>query len=405
MKILCISKYASPSKYGVGARLYYLAKKISDSGNNVTLVSSDSNHLATYPISRKTFNYETIGNLNHTWIRTYKYGKSSSIKRFLSWIDFDFKLFRMKIQKENIPDVVIISSLSLTTIVYGIHLKRKYKCKLIFEVRDIYPLTLTEEMGFSKYHPAVLLFSILERKAYKKSDLIVGTMPNLSEHVRNILKKDKYVFHSPIGIPEIWNRPVEESIQISQLFPKNKIIVGYAGSMGKSNALESLVLAIKQMEILNPNIYFVLVGEGEKKHDLLSLFRNLNNVTLGPKIKQSEVPYFLSKCDILYLSTHPSRIWEFGQSMNKVIDYMMSGKPVVASYNGYQSMLNEANSGVFIPVNSTEMIIESILKYAEMSHYMRKEIGQQGKEWVTKFYNYDKLSEDYLNEIKRICGK
>jgi hypothetical protein len=80
------------------------------------------------------------------------------------------------------------------------------------------------------------------------------------------------------------------------------------------------------------------------------------NVNIGPRIDQYEIPYFLSKCDILYLSTHDSKIWDYGQSMNKLVDYMMAVNLWLASYSGYSSMLNEAESGVFIP-NSPDSII------------------------------------------------
>ena len=37
----------------------------------------------------------------------------------------------------------------------------------------------------------------------------------------------------------------------------------------------------------------------------------------------------LSRCDLLYFSVHVSTVWKYGQSLNKVIDYMLAGKPVV----------------------------------------------------------------------------
>ena len=92
----------------------------------------------------------------------------------------------------------------------------------------------------------------------------------------------------------------------------------------------------------------MLVGSGEFKEDYKKKLAGLQNVTLGPKIPSEQVPTFLSLCDILYLSTRPSKVWEYGQSMNKMIEYMLAGKPIIASYSGYQSMLNEASCGIFI---------------------------------------------------------
>jgi glycosyltransferase involved in cell wall biosynthesis len=297
------------------------------------------------------------------------------------------------------PDVVIISSLSLLTIIYGLHLKSIYKCKLVFEIRDIYPLTLTEELGVSKWHPITLFLGVIEKIGYKKSDLIVGTMPNLKAHVKEIIKEDKEVFFSPIGINAIWSNALLSKISIDHLFPKEeKFIVGYAGSIGISNALDSFIEAINKMSEYE-DIFFILVGDGDLKETYIDKVVGMSNVIFGPKIPQVEVPSFLNKCDLLYLSAKNSKIWDYGQSMNKIIDYMMAGKPVVASYSGYPSMLNEADSGLFIPSNDVEAIIEAVLSYKNMSSNERELYGSRGKNWVKVNHSYVNISREYVNKI------
>lgn len=397
--IWCISKYASPPNYGVGSKLFSIAKYFSDMESDVVLISSDSNHLAKYPKSEETYNHEAYGNLHHIWIKTLKYSKSASLKRILSWFDFEYKLYRLDKKSLEKPDVVIVSSLSLLTILYGIHLKNKYNCKLVFEVRDIYPLTLTEELGVSKWNPMVLLLSVVEKIGYKKADTIVGTMPNLKDHVEEIIGYKKQVFYSPIGIHAIWSKKMVSSDEVDKLFPNtDHLIIGYAGSMGISNALDCFIDTIQLMAEYK-DIYFVLVGDGDLKPLYKERLSKIKNATLGPKLKQNEVPYFLSKCDILYLSTKDSRVWKYGQSMNKLIDYMMSSKPVIASYSGYQSMLNEANSGIFVKTNDTDGIIDAILHFKNMSPAERSAYGDRGRTWVEKNHSYEKIAKDYYKRI------
>ncbi|SPP31955.1 hypothetical protein ARAF_1623 [Arsenophonus endosymbiont of Aleurodicus floccissimus] len=84
--------------------------------------------------------------------------------------------------------MIIVSSLSLLTIINGLFLKKKYKCKLIFEIRDIWPLTIVEEEKFSKYNPFVQFLSLIEYIGYRYLDAIVGMMPNLIENVDNIVR-------------------------------------------------------------------------------------------------------------------------------------------------------------------------------------------------------------------------
>jgi hypothetical protein len=112
-------------------------------------------------------------------------------------------LFRLDIRKLEKPDVVIISSLSLLTVFYGLYLKKICGCKFVVEIRDIYPLTFTEELGVPSYNPIVWIFKHIERIGYKNADLIVGTMPNLTSHVKDVLGYEKEVFFSPLGINRI----------------------------------------------------------------------------------------------------------------------------------------------------------------------------------------------------------
>lgn len=102
---------------------------------------------------------------------------------------------------------------------------------------------------------------------------------------------------------------------------------------------------------------------------------------------------------MLYLSTHDSKIWDYGQSLNKLIDYMMSGKPVVASYSGYQSMLNEANSGFFIPTNNVVSIVNAIKYFKDMDPSERACYGKRGKAWVEENHNYKNIALKYCNKI------
>lgn len=401
MNIWCISKYASIPKFGAAARLFYLAKEFAIKNNEVLLITSDSNHLSKFPASKKRYNFEKEAGIDICWIKTKKYVKTASIARVLSWFDFELGLFALDRTKFSRPDVVIVSSLSLLSVVYGYYLKRKYNATLVFEVRDIWPLTLVVEGGFSRWHPLSLFLGVIERFGYRKADLIVGTMPRLDLHVENVIGSRKDVFCSPLGLDNSQVSGLEAAQELDRHFPENKTIIGYAGSMGISNALEPFINCIEQLNT-NSNVHFLLVGGGDLKDSYIDRLKSNQNVTFLTKIKQEKVQYFLSKCDILYLSTHDSEIWKYGQSMNKVVQYMLSGKPIIASYSGYESMLNEAESGIFVPSNNTELLKAAILEYVEMSNEQREDIGCRGTKWIIENRMYNKLAEDYLKRIKAI---
>lgn len=401
MKIWFISKYASPPKYAKApSRLFYLAKEMNKQNNDVHLITSDANHFSSMPETNKIFNHEHQDGVNITWIKTKKYFKTASLDRILSWLDFEWKLFRMPIPKNDKPDVVIVSSLSIFSIIYGYYLKKKFKSFLVFEIRDIWPLTLVEEGGFSKWHPLTVFIGVIEKFGYNKSDLIVGTMPNLKEHVNNMGIINKAVFCSPLGFePSNYgeqdlsiNNPFQDLIQ------QGKVLIGYAGSMGISNGLEIFIKSIKEMENYS-NIKFLLVGSGDLKEKYQQELFNNTNVLFLPRIKQSDVKYFLEVCDILYLSTQNSKVWNFGQSMNKIVEYMLAAKPIIATYTGYPSMINEANCGQFLKTSNHLDLINVFKEYSLMTSIERKTIGLNGRKWIYQNRMYNKLASEYLSKI------
>ncbi|WP_066164130.1 glycosyltransferase family 4 protein [Aliarcobacter cryaerophilus] len=401
MNILCISKYASPPNYSkVPARLFVLAKEFINLGHKTTLITSDSNHFAKFPNTDKIHNFENIDSVPLCWIKTKKYTKTASIARILSWFDFERKLFKLDLKRIDKPDVVIVSSLSIFSIIYGYYLKKKLNSFLIFEIRDIWPLTMTEEGGFSKWHPLVLLVGFIEKFGYKKADLVVGTMPKLDLHIKNILGYEKPFFCSPLGFkPNNYkDKFLKEENPFDSIFPKDKIVVGYAGSMGITNALDTFIDTIKLLKD-NQNIHFMLVGSGDLRANFEKDLENCNNVTFLPRIAQDEVKYFLQKCDILYLSTKDSKVWEYGQSMNKVVEYMLASKPIIASYTGYPSMINEANCGYFENTISANDLKEKILSIANLNENERKNLGTNGKEWIFNNRQYSKLAKEYIDKI------
>lgn len=405
MNIWLISKYNSHPSYGPGCRLLHHAVNFKKYGHEPFLISSDANHTAKFPDTNKIYNYESINDVLICWIKTFKYTRTASFKRIISWLDFEFKLFTSKFKISKNPDVVIISSLSLLTIFYGVYLKTKFRCKLIFEVRDIWPLTMTEEGNFSKWHPLVLLLKYVEMFAYKKSDLIVGTMPKLDQHVFNIIGYKKPFFCSPLGFVSN-NQKTLRNNQTNALekdFPKGKIIFGYCGSMGISNALETYISCIKDLSEKN-NIHFVFIGSGALKDKYEQILKDNNNVCFIPKISPEQVSGYLQLCDVLYLSTHNSKVWDYGQSMNKLVSYMLSAKPIIASYAGYPSMLNESNAGEFVKPNDKKLLLEKILHYATMTNEERNTLGAKGLSWITKNRNYNQLSEEYISRINEMVS-
>lgn len=405
MNIWIISKYASSFEVGFESRIFALARRFVKIGHSINVISSDSNHFGTYTEYHNLYNCEKLDGVEVLRIKTLKYKKTASIKRILSWLDFELKLFFAPLKKYEKPDIIIVSSLSLITILNGIRLKRKYKAKLVFEIRDIWPLTLVQEGGYKNSNLFVKILGQIEKFGYKKSDLIVGTMPNLKEHVENVtgVKNNKCVcvpFGFDANFYKLLNiNPTEFGLKYN--IPINKFIIGYAGSIGITNGLASFISCAKKMRN-DSSIIFALLGDGDSKSVYINETKGQENIIFIPKVKREEVASFLALCNVLYFSSLKSKIWEYGWSPNKLIDYMMAGKPVLASYSGYQSMINEAGSGFFIPSEDADALKNKLEQLFNMNPDVLNKMGIAGKQWIIKNRDWDTVAKNYSDLLCKI---
>jgi glycosyltransferase involved in cell wall biosynthesis len=372
-----------------------LAKK----GHDVVIITSDSNQLTTPPQLKAGYLLQEMDEIKILWVRTLKYRVAKSSRRILSWLHFEWCL--LWLPKKNLPrpDVVVVSSLSLLTILTGFWWKTSYKCRIVFEVRDIWPLTIIEEGGYKPSNPFVWGLSIVERLGYKYADAIVGTMPNLGEHVCNVLGYQRQTHCIPMGVDEAMfalSAALPDGYEELN-FPRDKFIVAYVGSIGISNALDTFFKCAGSKHMLeNPHIHFLVVGDGDLRTMYSDKNAHLTNLTFAPSVHKTMVQAVLSKCDLLYFSTHDSKVWKYGQSLNKIIDYMMASKPIVASYSGFPSMINEANCGTFVPAGDVSALGLKIERYAMMSKEERMMVGARGKSWLLEYRQYPKLAAQYL---------
>ncbi|MCY4380014.1 MAG: glycosyltransferase family 4 protein, partial [Proteobacteria bacterium] len=396
-----ISKYFSPkTQSSPGGRGWFLMSEIAKSGCSPVVISSDSNNLVE-PINLKNnVQIETVENVQLVWLKTIKYKVAKSPARVLSWLHFEWNLFRLNKSLIPGPDVIVVSSLSLLTILNGLLLKRRYGCRLVFEVRDIWPLSIVEQGGFSRFNPFVLFLGFVEWLGYKKSDAIVGTMPNLSEHVAKILGHEKKVHCIPMGISneQIDSVSSLEDKYVGKYLSSSKVKVVYAGTIGITNALEVFFEAAVLLKD-NCDIEFVVVGDGALRQHYVDKYRHLKNIIFAPKVSKNQVQSVLSKCDIVCFAVFPSEVWKYGQSLNKVIDYMLSGKPIVASYTGYPSMINEAECGSFSPAGNAAALAGELERYSKFSHYERESVGAKGREWLISNRKYEKLASKFSDIV------
>ncbi|RUM50248.1 MAG: glycosyltransferase WbuB [Hydrogenothermus sp.] len=400
--IWIINEYAGSIYHGMEYRHYYIGKELVKRGYKVYIISASHSHVfIKQPNVKESFKSENIDGINYLWVKVPKYNHSHDKKRVLKWFIFTLKTyFSLPINLLKKPDIIIVSPMATFPIVSGYKWAKKFNAKLIYEVKDIWPLTLVELGGYSLNHPFIKLMEFFEKFAYKKADKVVSVLTYAYKHMeKQGLDIDKFVY-IPNGIcledyKEIENAPKE----VLDRFPKNKFVVIYAGTFGKANALEYL---IKAADILKEykDIHFVLVGKGMEEENLKSLVRKLNskNITFLPPVSKKQIQDLLKRSDVCYIGLKNETIFKYGVSPNKLFDYMYSEKPILYAINSGNNIIKDANCGISVEAENPKSIAEGVLKLYKMSNTEREILGRNGKKHLLKYHTY-KVITDKFEEI------
>ncbi len=395
--IVIINEYAGSPEYGMTFRHYYLAKEFVKAGHSVTIITASYSHfLKKYPeLQGKTYVTEEIDGIKYLWVKVIKYAKSFDKKRVLKWFQFMFRLFFVAQQIEGFPDVVLCSPTAPFSILPAYFLAKKFKAKLVFEVRDIWPLTLVDIGGFSSRHPLVILMRWFEKFALKKSDVIVSNLMNYSEHIHRLgIERDAEWISNGIDL-DMTQNIVALDEQTDRQVPADKFIVGYTGKLGVSNAMNYLIDAAALLKETD-DICFVIVGDGQEKEALMRSAEGLHNVVFIDSIDKNRVPSMIARFDVCYIGWQKKRIYRFGTSANKIFDYMLAGKPVLHSISGSADIVQLAQCGLTVEAEEPEQIAEAVRTFYTMSPEQRKLLGENGKRYVLEHFTYQKLAEKYM---------
>ena len=397
--ITIINQYIGSPYHGMEYRHYYLAKNLIEKGYKVTLISGSYSHLfSTLPKVEKSFTKENIDGIEYIWIKVPKYKSSKSIGRIWNMLYFTWKLNFLK----NIPSShIIVSSPSLFPIKYGYKIAKKFKTKILFEVRDIWPLTLIELSNLEDTHPLVKFMTHYENFAYKKADKVISLLPTAKEYFETKGMSSEKFFYLPNGIEVQQDKSKALPLHIVNKIPKDKFIIAYSGTIGIANNLDYLINVAELLKD-NQDIYFIVLGQGGEKKRLQYRVQSLKlkNFLFLESVKKEEVKVFLELIDVAFISLLPEKIFRFGVSPNKVFDYMYAQKPIIWAINAGNNLVKDAKCGIAVPLDNINTLKESILQLKNMPSQSLKELGKNGYNFVIKKHSYKNLSENLIRIIE-----
>jgi glycosyltransferase involved in cell wall biosynthesis len=405
MNIILINHYAGSPRHGMEFRPYYLASKWVKLGHSVTIVGASVSHVRTQSLVFEGAIYqEEIDGIRYLWLKTPPY-YGNGIGRVINIFSFVKKLLQHQNQiiANHQTAAVIASSTYPLDILPAYCIAVRTGARLIYEVHDLWPLSLIELGHMSPWHPFIALLQWAENFAYRHADYVVSMLPKAQTHMQQHgMVASKFV-HIPNGIDITeWQHntvllPEQHRDVLLTLKKQGFFIVGYTGAHGLANALDNLLGAAERLE--GQPVSIVLVGQGPEKIQLQARVqeRGLSQVIFLPSVPKAAIPELLGLMDALYIGLKNEPLFRFGISPNKLLDYMMAAKPVIQAINAGNDLVAESGCGISVPPDDADSLAEAIMRLRCMTDAERQTLGLNGRKYVLDHHDYRVLAQQFLS--------
>lgn len=405
MNILLINHYAGSVHHGMEYRPYYLAREWVRQGHRVHIVAASCSHLRQQAPAMSDSDRvdEDIDGIHYTWLRTPGYAGNGAA-RVRNMVAFVTRLWRdaPRLARTLAPDAVIASSTYPLDIWPAHRIARLAGAPLVHEVHDLWPLSPIELGGYARSHPFILLLQAAENHACRHADAIVSILPRVREHLEARGMAPHKLHLIPNGTdPTEWLAardalPAGVGTLLATLRAEGRAILGYAGSHGLANALDTLLDAAHLLRQLP--VAIVLVGAGPEKLRLREYARHLGlaHVHFVDPVAKRHIPALLQRFDIAYLGWRRQPLYRFGISPNKLLDYMMAGCPVLHAVEAGNDPVHETGCGISVVPDDPHALADGARRLLALDACARRAMGERGRQHALAHLSYPVLAQRFL---------
>ncbi len=413
MHVWYINHYAGGPGIAPGYRAYHLAKAWQAEGHCVTIIAGAFHHLLEKP---EQLPPEVVVNgVRYICLPVSRY-HANGIARLRSMADFCAQLLRMPKRMEDLtipkPDAIIVSSPHPFPIYPGYRLARRFAAKLVFEIRDLWPLSLTEILGTSRWHPFVKLCARTERYAYRYADIIASLLPRADHYISAIgMRPRRFLWvpngaatHAAMNVEPLTATGRRALRHIHQQKAEGHTIVIHAGAMGPPNGLELLVEAGVRAKAAgcSDKLSFVLVGGGLCKEALQRSTREhgLQTFAFFDWVPKADVTALVRAADIGYAGVNSiNGLYQYGVALNKIIDYLQAGCPVLLPLAPCGDAVSTSGAGIARRMETPDDVWKALRELADMTPQERKRLGALGRTYIEREYNYATIAKNYVDAM------
>ncbi|HEY1707242.1 MAG TPA: glycosyltransferase family 4 protein [Rhizomicrobium sp.] len=390
-----------PEHNAPAQRVYDHCKRWVDAGARVTVITGVPNFptgVVQAPYRNRLYQRETIDGIEVVRVWTFLAPNSGIVLRTLDFISYAATSFFAGLFQS--CDVIVATSPQLLTAFSGAMLSTMKRRPWVFEVRDLWPDSITA-VNAMRIGPLISFLRWLERRLYISADRIVTISDPMKTAIAAKGIPATKVSIVPNGAttrlqPEEKGAALAESLGLT-----GKFVVGYVGTHGLAHDLETVLRAAAKLQARD-DIRFLLVGEGARKKALqeMAAGMGLTNLSFVGPVLSTRVAAYLALCDALLVPLKNMPI-SSGAIPSKIFDAAVMERPVLLGVPGTAAELIERyGAGLVVEPESPGSLAEAVERLAGDAALCQT--CRAGGRALAKDYGRDSLADRMLETITAV---
>ncbi|MGL4669464.1 MAG: glycosyltransferase [Methanobacteriaceae archaeon] len=384
MKILHVPHFFVPCREagGVVNAVYEISKKQVETGNHVTVFTTDS--------CSERIQLDNRFNVDVDGIKTYYFKNISNTLKWKTMVDTpaEAKSFFKKELKNF--DIIHIHEHRHTLAILAHHYAVKYDIPYVVQSHGSV-LPFFQKESLKKVFDKVWGYNILKDadKLFAASDV------EAKQYIKMGARRNQIeIVPMGVNLDEYSELPVKCNFRKKYNISGSDKVILFLGRLHKIKGLDLLLKSFKLLKgDFDSSLKLVIVGpDSEFKDELVDLANNLNIsndiIFTGALFGLDKLEAF-TDCDIFVL---PSQYESFGIS---ALEAMMSGKAIVITDKNHISSIVDNNVGLVAKYDS-KSLSKAMFKLL-INDNLRNSLGKHGQELINTKYNWNVIGKQILD--------
>ena len=394
-------------------RAINLSKALVSKGHKVEIISTRFFHQEKR--FRKNIKNNNISGITETLVDSPGYKSNISFRRLFDHHILSFNLLINLLKREEKPDIMFVGfppiEWSLISICYSFF----KSIPIVIDVKDLWPDIFWDKEDINPLKKEFIKFLFFPYRIYSilitsLADYITGPTELIANYFKNnyqnkfltkILKnRDPKTFSSPIVPPK-----EEEQIKLDlvKTDPKECLNILFIGSLMSVYDFETIK---KSIEILNKKkikIQLFIAGKGGSENYIKDIFNHIENVYFLGWINRKEAVDISLNCHLALAPYKNIKNYELNL-VNKYIDYMSLGLPILSPLRGFPyELIKKYEIGWNYPPKKSSILAEIIMDILQSPNKIKLRSENAMTLFKTK-YKFDIVYDQLANKLEQITN-